>query len=1436
MNLSLVHSEVIFIRSSTKTDSTCSTLTNTSNSCFTLDEYVQRRLSVVQPTTLTFLPGDHDLNEPWVIQNINSQLTLRGEPSAHVLLSAPQSSLAFEGCNDVEISFLDFILNVSSSQVTPTPATLSGVVLTNSNVELVNVTFLQVDNSISNNFVVVQSQSSNVTMTCAQFLGTSGALSAHSSSIVTFAGRNVFEDNTAELGGAIYSQDSRITLSGENNFINNKAISSIVGESARTGSGGAIYCENSTLNINGSVQFVNNSADSAGGAIVVRDSVLVVGGLVRFLSNSAQYNGGACFIDNSSAMFRESVYFDRNSVTAVGKLISTKFNLDQISTNGGAIYSSYSFLNLTGTSLTNQISTGSGGALFISSGTIVIHDVIMINNSASFYAGGLRGIVDQEGGGSLTMSGTNMFDNNSGQECGGALEIVSFSMVLINGTNNFSNNYVVQGRGAALCFAGTKNVTFYGTTYVENNIGCAVTADFRNNGSGIDSDRRTGTELLFIGETFFINNSYSDGGALCSLFSNISVLNKMVFENNSGTNGAAIASYDSELIMRGNQYFTRNIATQSGGAVYSENSSWILTGEQTFQRNSAYQGGAMFCTFRNTIIMFGRQYFLSNTAVEGGAIYSFANLLVSLTGEQVFEANSVVQGGGAVSIYDSIWTMTGNQLFIRNEGVYGGAMALQGSTSLILTPPSVANFTENLARTFGGAIYFEDSISSIQCSEIFGRPRDCFLVLNDSTSTTNNISLVFDRNQAGTSGSVMFGGELNYCSLYIGYTDKFGAKIEQFNNNLVNPVLVVRGLSTITSDSKDDTVSDITSLPVQVCTCDNRSTVCDVNQIGNLTLMPGQMFNLTLGVVGQDVSRTVVPAFVLSTETANTSLYPPMQSIQNLCAVVSYRLLSDLTNIFTQFELYPDGPCQALRGGLVLSVEIISCPPGFVLLDSECRCEERLRQLNKTCYIDNLSIEREENDIWMKPLYHANNSYNGLLIHKGGCPFDFCVDKPINLTLTDYDIQCAHDHSGILCGSCRKNFSLAFGTLHCLPRGRCSNSYLALILVFIVAGILLVACLFVLNLTVAIGTVNGLIFYANIVQANRHVFFPPGETRPLEVFIAWLNLDFGIETCFYVGMNTYVYAWLQFVFPFYVWFLITLIIVISRYSQTVTKYLGKNPVPILATLLLLSYAKILNSIIIALSQTSLTSPDRSEIVWLYDGNIPYFQGKHIALGLFAVFTLVFLFLPYTLLLFSGHWFQTFSNWKPLTWLNNLKPLLDAYYAPFRKKGRYWVGLLLFTRLALIMTFAFNALGNDGINLLAISSVTTALSVMKGRVYERRSNDILESSFVLNLCLFSVVTFYLIAEDMSENQFYVSNISVGISLLTFIGIVVFHVFLRLCSTSQWKNTISPFILKLFRRNKAPITYKSKDNDQETPTSSIVTIELREPLLESGSSAH
>ena len=62
--------------------------------------------------------------------------------------------------------------------------------------------------------------------------------------------------------------------------------------------------------------------------------------------------------------------------------------------------------------------------------------------------------------------------------------------------------------------------------------------------------------------------------------------------------------------------------------------------------------------------------------------------------------------------------------------------------------------------------------------------------------------------------------------------------------------------------------------------------------------------------------------------------------------------------------------------------------------------------------------------------------------------------------------------------------------------------------------------LLVCKLTVATGTLSGLVLYANIVKVNRTIFLPVESTctDALSVFIAWLNLDFGM-TCFYSGLD-----------------------------------------------------------------------------------------------------------------------------------------------------------------------------------------------------------------------------------------------------------------------------------------------------------------------------
>ena len=91
----------------------------------------------------------------------------------------------------------------------------------------------------------------------------------------------------------------------------------------------------------------------------------------------------------------------------------------------------------------------------------------------------------------------------------------------------------------------------------------------------------------------------------------------------------------------------------------------------------------------------------------------------------------------------------------------------------------------------------------------------------------------------------------------------------------------------------------------------------------------------------------------------------------------------------------------------------------------------------------------------------------------------------------------------------------------------------------------------------------------------------------LSHFISWLNLDLGIETCFYNGMNSCYKTWLQFIFPGYVWFLLILIIILSKYSSKVVRLVGRQAIPVLATMILLSYTKLIRTVFQVLHYTNI---------------------------------------------------------------------------------------------------------------------------------------------------------------------------------------------------------------------------------------------------------
>ena len=471
----------------------------------------------------------------------------------------------------------------------------------------------------------------------------------------------------------------------------------------------------------------------------------------------------------------------------------------------------------------------------------------------------------------------------------------------------------------------------------------------------------------------------------------------------------------------------------------------------------------------------------------------------------------------------------------------------------------------------------------------------------------------------------------------------------------------------------------------------------------------------------------------------------------------------------------------------------------------------------------------------MKPILYENLTYQGFM-WSPNCPAHLCrndKDSWLDFSSDNVDFLCLEYRTAMLCGACLQNYSLTLSSLKC---SKCnSNNYLSLLLVFALAGVALIASLLLLHMTVADGTINGLIFYANTINIIKDLIFPQDKisTDPLTVFIAWLNLDFGIPTCFYTGLNYYSYTWLQFVFPFYLWFLVGLIILACKYSSRAMKLFGSNPVAVLATVVLMSYSKLLHTSQQILSYVTVYYSDGTqEKRWKINPNTLYFQGKHIPLAMFGIFIVIVFLIPYLVLISFGHYLQKYSNKRGLNWLIKIKPILDAYYAPFCKNTRFWAGFMLFTRTCLSITYS-TLKNTEHITILVIvPSVLTGITLilwLQYKIYQKRFLNLLEGSFFVNVIILSIATHH-VTREQNSHQLPLTYTSISIAFIEFLAIFAVHAWHRLnlkCLYMKW--------MKYHKtcKNRSSNQCASKETELDKPEGNVSTtmvFNIREPLLD------
>ena len=641
---------------------------------------------------------------------------------------------------------------------------------------------------------------------------------------------------------------------------------------------------------------------------------------------------------------------------------------------------------------------------------------------------------------------------------------------------------------------------------------------------------------------------------------------------------------------------------------------------------------------------------------------------------------------------------------------------------------------------------------------------------------TNNVNVKITFNNNRGYERPIYGNPLLGCAWIPTFRNK---------NNLL-PSEIFSKVMNLTYQNVTDALSGMEN---SICQCDIKgATKLNCLNVKQNPVYPGQSITLSFIHFNFDIAmytNFTEDRFNATAPTCNISSYnsssPKIDLIFQNCTNVSYMIKSNSyrppqTNICLLL-LSTATKEQTLYA---YKVNLKNCPPGFALdIDGICKCDPKflLKLSGLSCHISNVAFGRPQHS-WI------SNDSKGV-IYARNCHFDYCRQHPSLVQLANPDSQCSHSRSGIACGECAPGLSAIFGTSRCK---RCTNYWLFLLPVFAIAGLLLVLALFVLNLTVVDGDIYGFIFMVNALSIHQTRVFPSEKDAPW-IIVSFFNLDLGIEVCFYAA------TWLRFMFPIYVLSIVVAMAFASRYFQIIEKITRKRVIPVIATLYLLSYNKLmLITFRVLFSYTTIHHlyDMGTDVYWSVDTGVPLFGVKFTLLLIFCSFIFLFVIVPTNILFL----FTKFSYRFTLT-VNYLKPFLDAYQAPFRENCRYFLGVELLLRASIFACSSLNAQNIGAIYNTLIVLYFAYLCQVKP--FKSRFNSIIYCSYSVYISGF-VILFMRFFPFQPKAYKIIFNSIVYLGLAEFLGIVMIHV---------WKYILCNFSIFIYFESQWKKKYESRN---------------------------
>ena len=741
-------------------------------------------------------------------------------------------------------------------------------------------------------------------------------------------------------------------------------------------------------------------------------------------------------------------------------------------------------------------------------------------------------------------------------------------------------------------------------------------------------------------------------------------------------------------------------------------------------------GVTPYTTFNDCLFLNNTNHYWksSDKPVGIGALYS-DNIPVVFTGNCSFSYNK----GTAVTGSATFFILANNSVttFDGNVGNNGGAIALLGSTYIILDHNATVWFTENEAYSKGGAIYYVSS-----SERDFISTQKCFLFYSDRSASHSqwNATVYFQNNTDPLNKSI-YTTTLLPCvwGNLPGSTKVNSLSLDSLFNQTFH--FINSDGTTIGSNAMTDAIN------------------ITVHGHDPVEIPPGRLFKFNI-TSRDELGNIVEPIFFVKTSHPNIS-------VVDTTTVYTYdnhiRLYGQPhSNVKLHLQTFSGRPWS-----FTINVILSKCPPGFYyhnasdIQDRKCIC-------TTDSYYGIYQCESIKLLAYMYPYFWAGIiSKNGELVFvTADCPVGYCnisipspplpIDLSVNASAAFEVEECLH-RNRTLCGRCITGYCVATNS----PSYECINTassplnkygILWLILLKYIPFTIFLLLIVFFNVSLVDGPLNSYILFTQIINSvgpvpndvNIHLNDLNGVKKTKLVsniyyflYGPWNSNYFEMlvpDFCAYKFDSTIkvlMFEYIPALFPLVLFVLFYSIIpcitnclvnseadmprrcllkvermfIIFRRTWSIKNSIIHG----LTTFLVLSYAKVTTVTGLLLASTTLYGHLGTEgavkTVVRLDGTMDHFGTKHLPYACVAfvlLFTIIvlppLLLLSYPLLPNLINELNLQDKWifktliiKPL---DKCVPFFDAFQSCFKTKYRFFAGLYFLYRAMAVVLITF----------------------------------------------------------------------------------------------------------------------------------------------------